>query len=122
MFKIMLKSKIHNAIVTKAEVNYEGSIEIDPDIMERVDILPNEKVLVIDVENGERFETYVIKGKRNSKVIGVNGGAARLVQKGDRLIIMSFGLFNSDELKDYKAKIIVLDQKNEIKDEFTKGI
>ncbi|MEO0237719.1 MAG: aspartate 1-decarboxylase [candidate division WOR-3 bacterium] len=122
MFRIMLKSKIHNAIVTKAEVNYEGSIEIDPSIMEKVGILPNEKVLVIDVENGERFETYVIKGKRNSKVIGVNGGAARLVQKGDRLIIMSFGLFSSDELKDYNAKIIVLDQKNEIKDEFTKGI
>ncbi|MEO0289392.1 MAG: aspartate 1-decarboxylase [candidate division WOR-3 bacterium] len=122
MFRIMLKSKIHNAVVTKAEVNYEGSIEIDPSIMEKVNILPNEKVLVIDVENGERFETYVIEGKRNSKVIGVNGGAARLVQKGDRLIIMSFGLFNSDELKDYSAKIIVLDQKNEIKDEFTKGI
>lgn len=118
----MLKSKIHNAVVTKAEVNYEGSIEIDSDLMEKVGILPNEKVLVIDVENGERFETYVIKGKKNSKVIGVNGGAARLVQKGDRLIIMSFGLFNFDELKDYKAKIIVLDQKNEIKDEFTKGI
>jgi len=118
----MLKSKIHNGTVTKADVNYEGSIEIDPFIMEKADLLPNEKVLVIDVENGERFETYVIKGKKNSKVIGVNGGAARLVQKGDRLIIMSFAIYSNEEIKDHKAKIVVLGAKNEIKDEFTKGI
>ncbi|HAF06783.1 MAG: aspartate 1-decarboxylase [bacterium] len=122
MFKIMLKSKIHNAVVTKANVNYEGSIEIDPAIMERSDLLPNEKVLVINVENGERFETYVIKGKRNSKVIGVNGGAARLVQKGDRLIIMAFAFLSQEEIKDHRAKIVILDRKNEIEDEFTKGI
>lgn len=122
MFRIMLKSKIHNAIVTKAEVDYEGSIEIDAYLMERSGLLPNEKVLVIDIENGERFETYVIKGKKKSGVIGVNGGAARLVQKKDRLIIMSFGFFADEEIKKYAAKILVLNEKNEIKDEFTRRI
>ncbi len=122
MFRIMLKSKIHNAVVTKAEVYYEGSIEIDAYLMEKSGLFPNEKVLVIDIENGERFETYVIKGKRGSGVIGVNGGAARLVQKKDRLIIMSFGFFTDDEIKKYAAKILVLNEKNEIKDEFTRRV
>ena len=122
MNRIMLKSKIHNARVTVADIDYEGSISIDESLMEAADILPNEKVLVIDIENGERFETYVIKAKKGSKEIGVNGGAARLVQKKDRLIIMSFSSFSEEELKNYSAKIIILNKENEITDSFTRGI
>ncbi|MDD3804409.1 MAG: aspartate 1-decarboxylase [bacterium] len=122
MNRIMLKSKIHNARVTVADIDYEGSISIDESLMEAADILPNEKVLVIDIENGERFETYVIKAKKGSKEIGVNGGAARLVQKKDRLIIMSFSSFGEEELKNYSAKIIILNKENEITDSFARGI
>ncbi|MGE3063039.1 MAG: aspartate 1-decarboxylase [bacterium] len=122
MNRLMLKSKIHNARVTVADINYEGSISIDEDLMKATDILPNEKVLVIDIENGERFETYVIKAKSGSKEIGVNGGAARLVQKQDRLIIMSFSSFSEEELKEYTAKIIILNKENEITDSFARGI
>jgi len=122
MNRIMLKSKIHDARVTVADVNYEGSISIDEFLMKESDILPNEKVLVIDIENGERFETYVIKAKKGSKEIGVNGGSARLVQKGDRLIIMSFASYSEEEIKAYSAKIIVLNKENELTNSFTRGI
>jgi len=118
----MLKSKIHDARVTVADVNYEGSISIDEFLMKESDILPNEKVLVIDIENGERFETYVIKAKKGSKEIGVNGGSARLVQKEDRLIIMSFASYSEEEIKAYSAKIIVLNKENELTNSFTRGI
>jgi len=122
MNRIMLKSKIHDARVTVADVNYEGSISIDEFLMKESDILPNEKVLVIDIENGERFETYVIKAKKGSKEIGVNGGSARLVQKEDRLIIMSFASYSEEEIKAYSAKIIVLNKENELTNSFTRGI
>lgn len=122
MNRIMLKSKIHNARVTVADINYEGSISIDEELMKAADILPNEKVLVIDIENGERFETYVIKAPAKSKEIGVNGGAARLVQKGDKLIIMSFSSLDEDELKNYSAKIVILGRENEVADSFARGI
>ncbi|HAV91803.1 TPA: aspartate 1-decarboxylase [candidate division WOR-3 bacterium] len=122
MNRIMLKSKIHNAIVTVADINYEGSISIDRDIMDASNILHYEKVLVIDKENGERFETYVIEAKRGSKEIGVNGGAARLVQRGDRLIVMSFSSYSEEELKSFSSKIVILNKNNEITDTFTRGI
>src|SRR5690606_41875307 len=92
MFRTMMKSKIHRARVTEADLNYVGSITIDQDIMEKVDILPNEKVQVVNNNNGARFETYVIPGERGSGVICVNGAAARLVQKGDVIIIIAYAL------------------------------
>ena len=122
MQRIMAISKIHRGVITFTDVNYEGSISIDRDFMDKVGLLVGEKVLVIDIDNGNRFETYVIEAKRGTKEIGINGGAARLVKKGHRCIILSFGIFEEKELKDYKMKIIVLNEKNDIINEFTKSI
>ena len=97
MFRTMMKSKIHRAKVTEANLNYVGSITIDEGLMETADILPNEKVQIVNNNNGERFETYVIKGERDSGVICLNGAAARLVQPGDRVIIISYGLVDNRE-------------------------
>ncbi len=110
--RFMLKSKLHMATVTDKNMAYEGSIEIDEELMKAVDLKENEKVLVADVNNGERFETYVIKGKPNSGVIALNGAAARLVEKGDKVIIMSFALFSDDEYKG--PKVAILNDKNQI--------
>ncbi len=112
MMRFMLKSKLHMATVTSKNLNYEGSIEIDEELMKAVDLKENELVLVADVNNGQRFETYVIKGKAGSGVIALNGAAARLVEVGDKLIIMSFGLFNEDEYRG--AKVAILNEKNKI--------
>lgn len=122
MFRIMAKSKLHRGAVTFTDINYEGSISIDRDLMDKANLYVGEKVLVIDINNGSRFETYVIEAPRGSHEIGINGGAARLVQKDDRCIILSFGLYSEDELKDYAMSITVLNSKNEIADEFTKRI
>lgn len=122
MERIMLKSKIHRGTITLADINYEGSISIDKDYMDKTDMLQGEKVLVIDIENGERFETYVIEAERGSKELGVNGGAARLVQKGDHVIIMSFAHYSEEELKLFKSKILILTENNEILNEITRGI
>nr|MBO2470846.1 aspartate 1-decarboxylase [Bacillota bacterium] len=92
MFRTMMKAKIHRATVTEANLNYVGSITIDADILDAVDILPNEKVQVVNNHNGARFETYVIPGPRGSGVICLNGAAARLVQPGDVIIIISYAL------------------------------
>jgi aspartate 1-decarboxylase len=104
----LLRGKIHRATVTAAEPDYVGSIVIDQDLMERADIWPGERVLVSDVDNGSRFETYVLTGKRGSGVISVNGAAARLVRVGDKVIIMSF------ELTDHPipSKVVLVDQDN----------
>lgn len=93
----MLKSKIHRATVTEAHLDYIGSITIDRELMDKVDLLPGEKVLVIDNTNGNRLETYVIEGERNSGVICMNGGAAHLIKKGDNLTILAFEI--TDEIK-----------------------
>ncbi len=122
MQRIMTKSKLHKGIVTFTDINYEGSISIDRDMMDKADLYAGEKVLVIDINNGNRFETYVIEADRGSKEIGINGGAARLVQKGDQCIILSFGLYSEDELDAYRMKVIVLNDNNEIINEFAKGI
>lgn len=122
MERIMLKSKIHRATITLSDINYEGSISIDRDLMDKADLLQGEKVLVIDIENGERFETYVIEAKRGSKEIGVNGGAARLVQKGDHVIIMSFASYDKKELEGLRAKILILNDSNGIANETSRGI
>lgn len=114
MFRTMMKSKIHRARVTEADLNYVGSITIDQDIMEKVDILPNEKVQVVNNNNGSRFETYVIPGERGSGVICVNGAAARLVQKGDVIIIIAYALIEDKELKNFRPKIAIMNERNEI--------
>ncbi|MFV9510665.1 aspartate 1-decarboxylase [Tepidibacillus sp. LV47] len=110
----MMKSKIHRATVTEANLNYVGSITIDEAIMEAVGILPNEKVQVVNNHNGARFETYVIKGERNSGTICLNGAAARLVQPGDTVIIMAYALMTEEEAKRFTPKIAVLNEKNQI--------
>ncbi|MGB9812021.1 MAG: aspartate 1-decarboxylase [Thermovenabulum sp.] len=110
----VLKSKIHRATVTEANLNYIGSITIDEDLMQASGILENEKVQVVNLNNGERFETYVIKGEKGSGIISLNGAAARLVQVGDKVIIMSYCLLTMDEYKIQTPKIIFVDEKNKI--------
>jgi len=112
MMRLMLKSKLHMATVTGKNLDYEGSIEIDEELMNAVDLKENELVLVADVNNGARFETYVIKGKAGSGTIALNGAAARLVEVGDKIIIMSFGLFNENEYKG--PKVAILGEKNRV--------
>jgi len=115
VWRIMMKSKLHRATVTGANLNYVGSITIDSDLMARADILPNEKVQVVNNNNGARFETYTIPGPAGSGVICVNGAAARLVQPGDIVIIIAYGIFNEAEAGSYKPKVILLDSQNKIK-------
>ncbi|EMS72755.1 aspartate 1-decarboxylase [Ruminiclostridium cellobioparum] len=121
MYREMLKSKIHRAVVTEANLNYIGSITIDEDLMEKADIVENEKVLIVDVNNGARFETYVIPGKTGSGIICLNGAAARLVQVEDKVIIISFALLNEVELKNHKPTVVYVGDKNEIKQIKTQG-
>jgi aspartate 1-decarboxylase len=114
MFRVMFKSKIHRAVVTESDLHYIGSITIDEELMETADLLENEKVLVLNIDNGARFETYVMIGKRGSGQICLNGAAARLVQVGDRLIIISFGIYSPEELKDFKSTIVFVDENNKV--------
>ena len=114
MFRHIMKSKIHKAKVTGAELNYIGSITIDSYLMEKADILPNEKVQVVNNSNGARLETYVIPGERNTGTVCLNGAAARLVQVGDEVIIITYTMLNDDEIKNFTPKIIFVDQNNSI--------
>lgn len=116
MFRHMFKSKIHRAKVTDADLNYIGSITIDEDLMEKADIIENEKVLVVNIDNGARFETYVFVGKRGSGEICLNGAAARLAHVGDKIIIMSFGIYGPEEIKGLEPTVIVVDENNKIID------
>ena len=116
MILTMLKGKIHKATVTQAELNYMGSITIDKTLMEASKIIENEKVQIVDVNNGERFETYVIPGKRDSGVICVNGAAARLVQPGDKVIIICYAQMDEDEDKKYKPAVVFMNDDNTIKE------
>jgi len=115
MLITILKAKISDAKVTQAELYYEGSISIDKNILESVDILPGEKVEVLNVNNGSRIETYAIEAKAGSGVICLNGPAARSGCVGDRLVIVNYGLVDRAEAKKYKAKIIHLNDQNKIK-------
>jgi aspartate 1-decarboxylase len=108
----MLKSKIHRATITEARVDYIGSITIDADLLERADMLPYEKVLVADCDNGERLETYVIEGPPGSGVVCMNGAAARLVSKGDTVIIMSFADYSDAEARSHRPRAIFVDDDN----------
>ena len=114
MQRIMLKSKIHRATLTDANLNYEGSITIDEDLMDAADILAFEQVQIYDINNGNRFETYVIKGERGGGVICVNGAAARLVSKGDLIIIASYFNVDEKEALEHKPKLVYVDEKNDI--------
>jgi len=110
----ILKSKIHRVKVTQAELNYVGSITIDENLMDAANIIANEKVQVVNNNNGARFETYVIKGERGTGVICLNGATARLAQVGDVLIIMSYGLLSMEEAKKYEPILVFPDDKNQV--------
>lgn len=111
----MLKGKIHRAVVVQAELNYVGSITVDPDLMEAAGILEYEKVQIVDVENGSRFETYTIEGEPGSGMICLNGAAARMVQTGDHIILMSYCDMTPEEAKNHKPKVVFVDEENHIK-------
>ena len=114
MLRKMLLGKIHRATITQCDVDYVGSITIDADLLEAAGILPNEAVMVLDIDNAARFETYVIAGPRGSGVIGVNGAAAKLVNPGHKVIILNYGLLNPRELIDHDAAVILCDDTNGI--------
>jgi len=116
MILTMLKGKIHRATITQAELGYMGSITIDKTLMESSKIIENEKVQIVDINNGARFETYVIPGKRDSGVICVNGAAARLVQPGDRVIIIAYAQMDEAEAKRYKPAVVFMNDDNTIKE------
>jgi aspartate 1-decarboxylase len=115
MFVTLLKAKLHRATVTQADLDYEGSITIDRDLLEASGILPHEQVDVLNVTTGARFTTYAIEAPRGSKVIGVNGAASRLVQKGDKVIIVTYGLMPAEEARNYAPNVVLLGDGNEIK-------
>ncbi|TCT25550.1 L-aspartate 1-decarboxylase [Melghiribacillus thermohalophilus] len=114
MFRTMMNAKIHRARVTEANLNYVGSVTIDEYILEQVGILPHEKVQIVNNNNGARLETYVIPGERHSGVVCLNGAAARLVQEGDIVIIISYVTLSEDELASHHPKIAIMNEKNEI--------
>ncbi len=116
MYITMMKSKIHRARVTDANLNYVGSITIDEELMEAADIIENEKVQIVNNNNGKRFETYVIPGQRGSGMICLNGAAARLAHPGDIVIIMAYGILSREEASGFKPRIIILDAANRIAD------
>lgn len=109
-----LKSKIHRATVIQAELNYIGSITVDEELMEKSGIYEYEKVQVVDIDNGSRFETYVISGERGSGMICLNGAAARMVSVGDKIIIMAYASMSPEELKENPPKVVFVDDKNNI--------
>ena len=110
----MLKGKIHRATVIQAELDYVGSITVDEELLEAAGILEYEKVQIVDVNNGSRFETYTICGERGSGMICLNGAAARCVSTGDKIIIMAYGQYDSEEEKNHKPSVVFVDEKNKI--------
>lgn len=118
MMRIMLKSKVFYATVTDAQLYYKGSIAIDEKIMEEADLKAGERVDVLNLNNGSRLQTYVIKGKKGSGEICLNGPAARMGFKGDKVIIITYGLYNEEELKGLKARYVELNERNEVKNSY----
>jgi aspartate 1-decarboxylase len=114
MLRTMLKAKIHRATVTDCDLHYVGSITIDPDLLDAAEILEHEQVAVVDVDNGARFETYTISGLRGSREIKINGAAARLVHRGDTIIVISYAQYDERELVDYRPRVVHVDAENEI--------
>ena len=116
MNRTMLKSKIHRATVTDCDLHYVGSITIDPELLEAADILEFEQVAVVDVDNGARFETYTIAGERGSGAMKVNGAAARLVHRGDTIIVISYASYDRQDLESYEPVVVHVDHANSIID------
>ena len=116
MFRTLLGSKIHRATVTQADLNYVGSITIDQDLLDAADICVNEKVQIVNNNNGARFETYTIAGERGSGIVCLNGAAARLVQAGDIVIIMSYVLLSEPEIAAHQPKVVLVDGANKIRE------
>lgn len=114
MLRYMLKSKIHRATVTEANLNYVGSITIDKDLLDAANIMENEKVSIVNINNGQRFETYVIEGEAGSGLMCLNGAAARLVEVGDLIILLTYTLLEDEECKDYKPKLVFVNERNQI--------
>ncbi|MDT0477789.1 aspartate 1-decarboxylase [Streptomyces sp. DSM 41014] len=114
MFRTMLKSKIHRATVTQCDLHYVGSLTIDADLMEAADLLPGELIHLVDINNGNRLETYVIEGPRGSGIIGVNGAAARLVQNGDLVIIIAYATVPDGDAAKIDPRVIFVDEHNRI--------
>ena len=119
MMRTLMKGKLHRAKVTEANLNYVGSITIDETLMEAIELLPHEKVQIVNNNNGARLETYVIPGERDSGVICLNGAASRLVQPGDIVIIVSYALVSEDELTTFIPKVALLNEDNTIKEMLT---
>jgi aspartate 1-decarboxylase len=117
MYRTMLKSKVHRATVTQADLHYVGSITLDPDLMDAADLLPGEQVAVVDVTNGARLETYVIEGERGSGVVGINGAAAHLVHPGDLVIVISYAVLPDDQARMYRPRVVFVDEANRIRHE-----
>lgn len=116
MLRTMLKSKIHRATVTQADLHYVGSVTVDQDLLDAADLLPGEQVAIVDVTNGARLETYVIPGQRGSGVIGINGAAAHLVHPGDLVILIAYGQLEDAQARTYQPQIVHVDSGNRIVD------
>ncbi|PPJ34351.1 aspartate 1-decarboxylase [Nocardia nova] len=112
MLRTMMKSKIHRATVTHADLHYVGSVTVDPDLMDAADLLEGEQVCIVDIDNGARLETYVIAGERGSGVIGINGAAAHLVKPGDLVILIAYGMMDEAELREYQPRVVFVDDRN----------
>ena len=113
VLRTMLKSKIHRVTVTQADLHYVGSCTIDADLMDAADILEGEKIDIVDIDNGNRLSTYAISGERGSGIISINGAAARLISPGDLVIIIGYGIFNSEELEQYAPKVVFVNDRNQ---------
>ena len=114
MMRTMLKSKIHRATVTQADLNYVGSVTIDEDLLDAADLLPGEQVAIVDVTNGARLETYVIAGERGSGVLGINGAAAHLVHPGDLVILLAYGQMDEAEARTRTPRVVFVDDRNRV--------
>lgn len=115
MKKIMLKAKIHNAVVTQAEKDYEGSVSVDEDLLDEAGLVPYEQVHIYNITNGERFVTYLIKGERGSGMVGINGAAVHKANVGDRVILAVFGLMDEEETEFFIPRVLIMDKDNKIK-------
>ena len=114
MLRTMMKSKIHRATVTQADLHYVGSVTVDEDLLDAADLLPGEQVAIVDVTNGARLETYVIPGERGTGVIGINGAAAHLVHPGDLVILIAYGVMDDAEARTYAPRVVFVDAHNRV--------
>lgn len=114
MRRELLKSKIHRATVTDANLDYQGSVTLDSDLISAADLLPHEKVQILNINNGARFETYVLAGEPGSGTVCLNGAAARLAAVGDRIIVISYALYDEEEVADHEPRVVLVDDRNRV--------